>query len=104
MAKKKLKSEIWEETPWKPGVYRNIRTGKLAIATASEKKGEDWEIDKGKIVNHPLFRIKQHVTQYGTGNYFFNRCLKGFEFIQEDITGFEAGKIFVPARSEDGKV
>ena len=80
---KKLKRDIWEETPFKLGIYKHKKTGKIAIAKPSEEKNREWEIDKGKTANHPLFRIKVRVTETGIGNFFFNKSLKDYEWVSE---------------------
>lgn len=82
MTKPKLKREIWDETPFVLGMYKHKKNGKTAIARASKDPKNDWEIDKGKVVNHPIFRnMKQSVSEFGTGNYFFNRSLKDYEYV-----------------------
>lgn len=89
---KKLLRDIWEETPFQSGVWIHKTNNKIAIARPFTEKGCEWEIDQGKVVNHPLFRIKQSVTKTGNGNFFFNRELKNYKFLQEDIEGFTPGK------------
>ena len=55
---RKLKRDIWEETPVKFGVYKHRKNGKEASARPAQNPKYDWEIDKGKVVPHPLFRVK----------------------------------------------
>jgi hypothetical protein len=80
---KKLLREIWEETPIRFGKYKHKTNGNVAFASRSHVKGREWEIDKGKVQNHPIFRIKVKVVEEGTGNYFFWRSLKNYEFVSE---------------------
>lgn len=80
---KKLKRDIWEETPFKFGIYRHKKTGKEAIAKPPREPKYDWEIHKGKKQNHPLFRIKFEVYENGTGNFFFNKSLKDYEWVRD---------------------
>ena len=82
--KKKLKRGIWEETPFKFGIYKHKKTGKEAVAKpATNNKRYDWEIHKGKKQKHPLFRITFEVYEEGTGNFFFNKSLKDYEFVRD---------------------
>lgn len=63
----------------------NKKNGKLAYAFRRVSGQEDsWEIDKGLYRPHRLFRnLRQHVTEYGSGEYFFHTTLKNWELIDE---------------------
>jgi len=74
-----------DETPRRYGVWMNKKNGKLAMAIPSEDPKCDWEIDKGLVKPHPLFRIKQTIVAQGTGNFFFNKHLRGYELIDEQV-------------------
>ncbi len=82
MAKKVLKRDIWEATPFVLGTYKHKKNGKTAIAKKPADPKNDWEIYKGKKESHPVFRITQEVHEAGTGNYFFNRSLKDYELVE----------------------
>jgi hypothetical protein len=93
MGKKKSRYEEYEETPIRYGVYKNRKTGKIAIATKSEESERyDWVIDKGVKKQHPFFRVKLSVVAEGTGNFFFNKDLKNFDFLTENTEGYVAGQ------------
>lgn len=83
MTKKILKRDLWDSTPFVLGEYVHKKNGKKAFAIKAKDERNDWEIDKGKVQPHPLFRIRQSVTEVGTGNYFFNKSLKDYELITE---------------------
>lgn len=63
------------------GVYFHEKKG-IALATLQEDK-RAWVIDKNKKVNHPFWRIKHNVVENLTGEYFFEKSLKGYEYIGE---------------------
>ena len=64
------------------GVYFHPKKG-FAIAEPTTENGNKWKIDKNESKPHPLFRVQMSVVQAGTGNYFFNKTLKGYEYIGE---------------------
>ena len=84
MSKKKTKSEIWDETPFKLGVYKHKKSGKEAVARKAANERYEWEIDKGKTVPHPIFRAQMGLVEEGTGNYFFNKSLKNYEWVKDE--------------------
>ncbi len=77
------KSDEWDSTPFVLGEYRHKKNGKMAKAEASTESKYDWAIDKGKVVNHPIFRMKVKMVEQGTGNYFFNKSLKDYELVDD---------------------
>ena len=90
---KKKVSDIWDETPFRLGKYKHKKSGKLAIARKSRDRDREWEIDKGKRRRHPFFRVTLPVYESGTGNFFFNKSLKDYEWIgeldEETVAHFE---------------
>ena len=64
---------------FKFGVYWHEKKG-FALAMPSEEKHCDWEIDKDIWKNHPIIRVKMHMVATGTGQHFFDRQLKGYEY------------------------
>jgi hypothetical protein len=71
------------EDQYKFGVYIHKKKGNFAVAYKPEDKG-DWDIDTGMMKKHPIFRgISVHVVHNGTGDYFFNKVLKNYEYIGE---------------------
>lgn len=84
MAKKSKWSE-WEEKEVRYGHYKNRKTGKLAVAKPRPEGKNGWIIDKGKVKAHPIFRMKVGIVEEGTGNYFFNRSLKDYDWESELI-------------------
>jgi hypothetical protein len=64
------------------GVYFHPKKG-FAIAEPSSDQRNDWQIDKNQKRPHPLFRFEIDVVESGTGKYFFNRSLRGYEYIGE---------------------
>jgi hypothetical protein len=91
---KKLLRDIWDETPFKLGVYIHKKTKKIALAHSYTERGCEWSIDQGKTQNHPFFRIKLAVTKTGNGNFFFHRTLKDYDFLQENVNGFTPGRVY----------
>lgn len=67
---------------FKEGVYFHPKKG-MAIVEKSEDKSYDWKIDKNKKKRHPLFRFDIPVHEAGTGEYFFIKSLKDYEYIGE---------------------
>lgn len=69
----------------KLGIYIHKKNGSLAIVTIPEGKDSkfDWNIDKGRTRKHPFFRIKQSIFEEGQGEWFFQKSLKQYEFLNE---------------------
>lgn len=82
--KKKTMSEIWSETPFRLGSYKHRRNGKIAIARKPKESKYDWEIDTGKKQRLPILRGSFPISQVGTGNYFFNKILKDYDFVTDN--------------------
>lgn len=63
------------------GVYIT-KYGKFKVVFKSQDPKWYWEIDEGKIINHPFLRIKQSVTKASSnGNYFINKEIKNCEYL-----------------------
>jgi len=70
-----------KELDMKEGVYFHDKKG-FAVASYLKDQGF-WEVDKNKTKNHPIFRVKINVVERLTGEYFFSKSLKDYEYIGE---------------------
>lgn len=79
----------WEKTERRYGLYIHKKTGALALAEPPKEEGSfKWTIDKGRIKAHPFFRLKIAMVEEGTGNFFFNKSLNNYEYV-EDLEAFK---------------
>lgn len=73
---------------FREGVWYN--ESKNQIALVMKEIDGTILIDKNKYRNHPIFRWKIPIAERLTGEYFFKKSLKGYEFIGEiDFTEIE---------------
>jgi hypothetical protein len=68
---------------FKPLNNKRNSFGVFAIASPATENNLDWKIDKDMWKPHPILRMKMRVVQTGTGEYFFNKALQGFEYVGE---------------------
>ena len=65
----------------KEGIYFHEKKGFAIVSLGDDKRM--WVVDKNIKKRHPFLRGTVNVVEELSGDYFFNKSLKGYEYISE---------------------